>query len=84
MTLSIFDKNEVLLSNKTYQKSVVSPGDSHEIKLITNGNCLETFYIVLEVQFNTPNDEYYEKYNYRTHEDAMNIGFEDSIFDWGF
>ena len=84
MKVAIFDSNKVLLKNETFEQSLVSPGDSHEIKLITNGNCYETFYIELEIEFNTDNNEYYEKYNYKTHEDAMNIGFEDTIFDWGF
>jgi len=70
--------------NDTYEKGILSPGQSYELKVVTNGNCYETFYIIVEVQFKTSNDKYYEKFMYKTHEDAMNIGFEDSIFDWGF
>lgn len=84
ITLSVLDSNKTLLINDSYSKNILSPGQDYELKLITNGNHLTTFYMILEVQFETSNNEYYEKYMYKTHEDAMNIGFEDTIFDWGF
>ena len=39
---------------------------------------------IVEITFSTAKKEYSKKYLYETHEDAMNIGFEDSIFDWVF
>jgi hypothetical protein len=82
--LSLLDSTKTLLTNETYVEGVLSPGASHELKLLTNGNCFKKFYIELEVEFETGNEQYYERYVYSTHEDAMNIGFENSIFDWGF
>jgi hypothetical protein len=84
ITVTILNSTESILINKKFQQDLVAPGDSHEIKLTTNGNCFETFYIILETQFNSDKSEYNEKYLYTTHEDAMNIGFEDTIFEWGF
>jgi len=82
--VAVFNATMALLTKETYENDLVSPGNSHQLKLFTSGNCFETFYIDLEVEFETSNNEYYEKFNYKTHEDAMNIGFEDNIFDWGF
>jgi len=84
ITLSIRDSTRSLLATKTHEESLISPGAEHELKLVTNGNCYEKFYIELEVKFRAADSDYYEKYSYETYEDAMNIGFEDSIFDWGF
>jgi hypothetical protein len=84
ISVDVLNSTRDLLVNDTYEKNILLPGQSYELKVATNGNCLETFYIIVEVQFKTSNDEYYEKFMYKTHEDAMNIGFEDTIFDWGF
>jgi hypothetical protein len=83
MTLSVYNSTEVLLINKTYSQNILSPGQEHELKLVTNGNSYEDFYITLEVEFETSDNNFYERYNYKTYEDSMNIGFEDSIFKWG-
>jgi hypothetical protein len=82
--VEVLNSTKKLLTNDTYYEDILSPGESYELKLTTNGNCFETFYIVVEVQFDTSNKDFYEKYEYKTHEDAMNIGFQDSIFEWGF
>ena len=83
MTVSVLDATQKLLTNGTYNQGIVYPGDSYELKLTTNGNSYEKFYIILEIEFGTEKNEYTKKYVYETHEVAMNIGFEDSIFDWG-
>jgi hypothetical protein len=83
MTVSVLDAARELLTNGTYEQGIVYPGDSYELKLTTNGNSFEKFYITLEIVFDTEKNEYTKKYLYETHEVAMNIGFEDSIFDWG-
>jgi hypothetical protein len=84
IVVNIFNSTKELLVNETYTDTTFSPGQDYEMKLKANGNCFEPFYIQLEIEFDTKNNQYYEKYNYETHEDAMNIGFEDSISDWGF
>ena len=83
VSVSVYNSTRKLLTNSTYTKSILSPGQSHEVKLSAQGNCYEDFYIIVEIQIQTSGDDYYEKYNYKTYEDAMNIGFEDSIFSWG-
>jgi hypothetical protein len=80
--IQVLDFNEEILINETFTEDTFSPGQAHEVKLVTNGNCYTDFFIILEVQFYTSGNEYYEKFRYKTHEDAMNIGFEDSIFSW--
>lgn len=82
--VSVFDSTKTLLTNETYNQQTVSPGTDYELKLVTNGNCYEAFYIEIAIRFETTNNEYNEKFTYKTYEDAMNIGFEDNIFDWGF
>ena len=84
VNISIYNSSEELLTAKSFEYSTLSPGEEHELKLISSGNCLETFHFILEVEFEANGNEYYERYNYKTHEDAMNIGFEDQIFEWGF
>jgi hypothetical protein len=84
ISITILNSTQIVLVNNTFDQDIVSPGDSHELKLTTNGNCFETFYIILEIQFDMGKNEYSKKYLYETHEDAMNIGFKDSIFDWVF
>ena len=84
ITVSLFNSTKTLLANETYVDSRILPDGNHELKLVANGNCYETFYIRIELQFFAAKTEYYEQYVYTTHEDTMNIGFEDSIFDWGF
>jgi hypothetical protein len=83
MTLSVYNSTEVLLINKTYSNDILSPGKEYELKVVTNGNSYEDFYITLEVEFTTSDNDYFERYNYKTYEDPMNIDFEDSIFKWG-
>ena len=83
ISVKLLNSNKSVLVNKSYYQNILSPGESHELKLITNGNCYEDYYIIVEIQFETSNSEFIEKYNYKTHEDVMNIGFEDSIFQWG-
>ena len=70
--------------NETYDQEILLPGDSNELKINTRGNSYEQFFIIVEISFYTAKKEYSKKYLYETHEDAMNIGFEDSIFDWVF
>ncbi len=84
ITVSLLNKTKDILITETYEQNIVKPKDEHEVKLVTNGNCFETFYIIVEIQFETGKNEYSKKYLYETHEAAMNIGYEDSIFDWGF
>ena len=83
ISVSVYNSTRKLLTNSTFTQDILSPGQSHEVKLSTQGNCYENFYITVEIQFQTSDNDYYEKYNYETHEDAMNIGFEDSIYNWG-
>jgi len=82
--VTILDNSKTLLVNETYNQGTMSPGNSHELKFTTNGDTFKTFYIIVELQFNNGNNDYSKKYLYETHEDSMNIGFEDQIFDWGF
>ena len=84
ITVTILDSTNKLLTNETHEQGIVNPNDNHEVKLKTNGNTFEKFYIIVEIEFNTEKNEYSKKYLYETHEDAMNIGFEDNISDWIF
>ena len=84
ITVTILNNTKDILVKKTYEQDIVEPKDSEELKLSTNGNAFETFYIIVELEFETQKNQYSKKYLYETHEDTMNIGFEDSIFDWGF
>ena len=84
LSLKIFNSTKAVLKSEVYESDFISAGESKQIKIISNGNCFETYYIEIEVEFFVDNEDYYEKFNYKTYEDAMNIGFEDSIFDWGF
>lgn len=84
LSLKVYNSTRAVLQSKVYESDFISAGESKQIKIISNGNCFETYYIEIEVEFFVDNEEYYEKFNYETYEDAMNIGFEDTIFDWGF
>ena len=83
ITVTVLNNTKILLVEETYDQALVKPGDNYELKLATNGNCFETFYIIVELNFETQKNEYSRKYLYETYEEAMNIGFEDSIFNWG-
>jgi len=84
ITIIVLNSTDVMMINENYYHGLLTPGESHEIKLVTNGNCYEDYYITVDIHFETTNQEFSEKFNYRTHEDAMNIGFHDSIFKWEF
>jgi hypothetical protein len=84
LKITLLNTTQTILIDKTYEQGIVSPGDQYELKVVTNGNTFETFYIIVEAKFSTGNNDYNKKYLYETHEDAMNIGFEDSVFEWDF
>ena len=84
MTVTVLNSSQHVLTTDSFEQELISPGEDYELKLKTNGNCFETFFIELIVQFSTKDKDYHEKYLYKTHEDTMNIGYDDTIFDWGF
>jgi hypothetical protein len=64
ITVTVLNKTKDILVKKTYEQDIVEPKDNYELKLVTNGNSYETFYVIVELEFETDDNDYSKKYLY--------------------
>ncbi len=84
ITITVLNSTKYQMDRLVTSNIQISPSNDKEIKLNFIGNHYETYYIELELSFYSNQDDYKKSYSYVTHEDPMNIKYEDEIFEWGF
>lgn len=84
ITITVLNSTKYQMDKLVTSDIQISPSNDREVKLNFIGNHYETYYIELELDFYSNHKDYKKSYSYVTHEDPMNIKYEDEIFEWGF